>query len=60
MGGTTMGQTGKSKRKTTTSKAEKRPRIKDLPAKSAAAVKGGAADIFAKLGDIKGESLDSR
>ena len=23
-------------------------------------VRGGAADIFAKLGDIKGESLDSK
>ena len=39
--------------------------IKSLPAKTLKAgqakrVQGGASDIFAKLGDIKGESLDSR
>ena len=39
--------------------------IKSLPAKTLKAgqakrVQGGAADIFAKLGDIKGESIDSK
>ena len=33
-------------------------KVKDLRAKKNP--KGGAADIFAKLGDIKGESLDSK
>lgn len=34
--------------------------IRELPLSSeqASHVKGGAADIFAKLGDIKGESID--
>jgi type VI protein secretion system component Hcp len=32
----------------------------DVPASEAEDVKGGSADIFAKLGDIKGESVDSK
>ncbi|MEO8431053.1 MAG: hypothetical protein ABI592_06045 [Acidobacteriota bacterium] len=39
--------------------------VSNLPAKrlkadQAKRVKGGAVDVFAKLGDIKGESLDSK
>lgn len=34
----------------------KKAAVKDLRVKDAKAVKGGAVDIFAKLGDIKGES----
>jgi hypothetical protein len=33
-------------------------KVKDLRAKKNP--KGGASDIFAKLGDIKGESLDNK
>ncbi len=41
-------------------KDNKKPSVKvqDLGAKKDP--KGGASDIFAKLGDIKGESLDSK
>jgi len=41
-------------------KSTKKPsvKVKDLRAKKNP--KGGASDIFAKLGDIKGESLDSK
>jgi hypothetical protein len=36
--------------------------MRELPLKpdQAGHVKGGASDIFAKIGDIKGESLDSK
>ena len=32
----------------------------DVPESEADDVKGGAADIFAKIGDIKGESVDDK
>ncbi len=37
-----------------------RKALRELPLKKDQArhVKGGAADIFAKIGDIKGESID--
>lgn len=35
-------------------------KAKKLSADSARRVKGGARDIFAKIGDIKGESLDDK
>ena len=40
--------------------AKKKVQLKDLKAKKASHVKGGAADIFAKIGDIKGESTDDK
>jgi hypothetical protein len=33
-------------------------KLKDLPATKAKAVRGGAYNTYAKLGDIKGESID--
>ena len=47
-----MRESGKTPKRSRTKKAV----MKDLKAKDAKAVKGGAVDIFAKLGDIKGES----
>ncbi len=47
-----------------TSAATKRTKVKDIPkskreltGKDMRKVKGGAKDIFAKIGDIKGESV---
>ena len=43
--------------KKATKRAKKRGRQSDLSAKAAPGVKGGANDIFAKIGNIKGESF---
>lgn len=48
-----------------TKAASKRTKVKDIPkskreltGKDLRKIKGGATDIFSKLGDIKGESKD--
>jgi hypothetical protein len=46
----------KSGKKTPKGRRTKKVAVKDLRLKDAKAIKGGAVDTFAKLGDIKGES----
>ncbi len=41
-------------------KSSKKPSVKVKDLRARKNPKGGASDIFAKLGDIKGESLDSK
>ena len=45
----------KSKKSAAKSKARSK-KVKDLQPRDARKVRGGASDIFAKIGDIKGES----
>ena len=41
-------------------KAKNSKKDLSLTTEDATQVKGGASDIFAKIGDIKGESLDAK
>ena len=50
----------KAQTKKSAAKGKRRSKkVKDLQPRDARTVRGGASDIFAKIGDIKGESQDS-
>lgn len=50
----------KTKQKAKGKSRSRNVKLSDLNVPKGGAVKGGAADIFAKLGDIKGESMDDK